>query len=186
MYCTYAINTASSATVVVSSSWIENRCIFNFSTKVFSTSFAILTILSFTVLLDRGTVLSLEATCVLHNISVIFTLVGLSSFPDGVRLFGLGNEESALEWCNRCLSIFISSSSQSISGVLGPIWYNKLFFPYQPYVGVWCSDASSICRASCFHSLVSHHRLHTRISPCPLLQWNQIWNNRSNKSLFSF
>lgn len=95
IYCTYAINTASSATVVVSSSWIEKRCIFNFSTEVFSTSFAILSNLSFAVLLDRGKVSSLEATCVPHIISIIFTCGFEQSFPDGVRLFWLGNEDRA-------------------------------------------------------------------------------------------
>lgn len=46
---------------------------------MFSTSSAILSIQSFTVLLDRGIVFNLEATCVPHIISTILTQAGLIS-----------------------------------------------------------------------------------------------------------
>ena len=91
------MRTASSDTVVVSSSWMAKLAFLSFSCSWFWQSAAILSILSFTVLSESGTVFTLSAACGPHILSTIFRRAGLISCSPilcGFLAFAINSEQS--------------------------------------------------------------------------------------------
>ena len=183
---------ASWDTMVVSSR-MKNGPVFSFSTSVFSTFPAILSILSFTVLSDSGIVFNLLATCGPHILSAILMQAGLISVSPmvcGFLSLAMRREHSRDAIVANLLSLpAFKRLSLMFCGLLAI--RNFFFLRKTPSVfsrslDVLWSGVVLTYRASNFHSPVCHDKKYIHLECYPSLLWTHTLKNFLGTPSFSF